>query len=776
MENYSAYSNSRRGGCTKFEHRHWPGALRQTSWPGRVSKQHQQLQQHHISGPRILRQRRANSYSSDPLNLRWVAQESLRRELAGESPMPGDSALNSPVLADASSSSGLSVAEATAAASTAATVEAAAAEVATVAPAPASWRQRRSSAEASAAAVGASGSGGQFNRQRSLSFKRPPPHRFVPVYGNYRASRRGGLNIDRMQDDRLQLLQPDWYTDKEVLDIGCNDGVFSLKIAEALKVRAHRGGHRRPAAQANLRRKLTEAEEEAQLRRQLASEGFPSVADEQTSASSVASSSASGVANSSASVSTTAGGFPHNVSFVTGNYVLENESQLASIEENKYDIIQAFSITKWIHLNWGDRGLKLFFKRAFRELRPDGKFIVEPQPYQTYRRHLLCPEHRRNYACNIELRPERFRAYLEQEVGFAHILAISEQQQCHGFQRPLLMCSKPTGCTPAPPLSLGPLGQMQQHQLLQLQRADSADRLFMDHMAAASSTTVDTPRSIRLPEEVVSPLWEVDEETEDNNNNNNADGIRVVESAELPVQAEPATVAPGRRPMALDRSTPVRACTAGGRELNRRDTSLVVRSSPSTTISSMRASGAATSAATFGRASRVSSSTAASPFNGGGFGSTAHPDGLSLSLGHLDLAVAIPGRDSLHLEGLGLGGTAHDGVQLLLVAANPLPLLGRLQIISQFSLRLGPIHFNIKVGLLYLERTSMRERWHWDSTMPASRSDSAEPIAASRFTMAVCVRPRLFRVPSIARRWPSIVCNMVSSMLRRDLPRNCSHA
>uniref|UniRef100_A0A1I8IN33 RNA methyltransferase n=1 Tax=Macrostomum lignano TaxID=282301 RepID=A0A1I8IN33_9PLAT len=530
MENYSAYSNSRRGGCTKFEHRHWPGALRQTSWPGRVSKQHQQLQQHHISGPRILRQRRANSYSSDPLNLRWVAQESLRRELAGESPMPGDSALNSPVLADASSSSGLSVAEATAAASTAATVEAAAAEVATVAPAPASWRQRRSSAEASAAAVGASGSGGQFNRQRSLSFKRPPPHRFVPVYGNYRASRRGGLNIDRMQDDRLQLLQPDWYTDKEVLDIGCNDGVFSLKIAEALKVRSLTGvdidAQLVGSAQANLRRKLTEAEEEAQLRRQLASEGFPSVADEQTSASSVASSSASGVANSSALVSTTAGGFPHNVSFVTGNYVLENESQLASIEENKYDIIQAFSITKWIHLNWGDRGLKLFFKRAFRELRPDGKFIAAP----------AVPEHRRNYACNIELRPERFRAYLEQEVGFAHILAISEQQQCHGFQRPLLMCSKPTGCTPAPPLSLGPLGQMQQHQLLQLQRADSADRLFMDHMAAASSTTVDTPRSIRLPEEVVSPLWEVDEETEDNNNNNNADGIRVVESAELPVQ------------------------------------------------------------------------------------------------------------------------------------------------------------------------------------------------------------------------------------------------
>uniref|UniRef100_A0A1I8F2H2 RNA methyltransferase n=1 Tax=Macrostomum lignano TaxID=282301 RepID=A0A1I8F2H2_9PLAT len=599
---------------------------------------------------RILRQRRANSYSSDPLNLRWVAQESLRRELAGESPMPGDSALNSPVLADASSSSGLSVAEATAAASTAATVEAAAAEVATVAPAPASWRQRRSSAEASAAAVGASGSGGQFNRQRSLSFKRPPPHRFVPVYGNYRASRRGGLNIDRMQDDRLQLLQPDWYTDKEVLDIGCNDGVFSLKIAEALKVRSLTGvdidAQLVGSAQANLRRKLTEAEEEAQLRRQLASEGFPSVADAQTSASSVASSSASGVANSSALVSTTAGGFPHNVSFVTGNYVLENESQLASIEENKYDIIQAFSITKWIHLNWGDRGLKLFFKRAFRELRPDGKFIVEPQPYQTYRRHLLCPSIAattpailncgRRGSAPIWNRKSALPTYWPSpSSSSARIPApVAYVQQADGLYTSTLPCPWTAWSNAA----------------ASLQRADSADRLFMDHMAAASSTTVDTPRSIRLPEEVVSPLWEVDEETEDNKiiimltalGSWNRQNSRF-KLAKSHMRSRPRWRA-GQAADGLGQVHPGQSLHSrrqGAQQARHLACGPVVAQHDNLVDAGQRS--AATSAATFGRASRVSSSTAASPFNGGGFGSTAHPDGLSLSLGHLDLAVAIPG-------------------------------------------------------------------------------------------------------------------------------------
>lgn len=50
--------------------------------------------------------------------------------------------------------------------------------------------------------------------------------------------------------------------------------------------------------------------------------------------------------------------------------------------------------------------------------------------------------------------------------------------------------------------------------------------------------------------------------------------------------------------LTLDTSTPVRACTAGGSWLIKRETSLVVRSSPTRTISSVLANGADTSAAT----------------------------------------------------------------------------------------------------------------------------------------------------------------------------------
>ena len=43
-----------------------------------------------------------------------------------------------------------------------------------------------------------------------------------------------------------------------------------------------------------------------------------------------------------------------------------------------------FSITKWIHLNEGDEGVRKLFRRAFDTLRAGGVFIVEPQEWETY--------------------------------------------------------------------------------------------------------------------------------------------------------------------------------------------------------------------------------------------------------------------------------------------------------------------------------------------------------------------------------------------------------
>jgi hypothetical protein len=47
-------------------------------------------------------------------------------------------------------------------------------------------------------------------------------------------------------------------------------------------------------------------------------------------------------------------------------------------------LIISFSLSKWIHLNSGDEGLKQFFHRVHSVLNPGGSFVLEPQPWDSY--------------------------------------------------------------------------------------------------------------------------------------------------------------------------------------------------------------------------------------------------------------------------------------------------------------------------------------------------------------------------------------------------------
>ena len=60
------------------------------------------------------------------------------------------------------------------------------------------------------------------------------------------------------------------------------------------------------------------------------------------------------------------------------------EDNLADTQTPEYDTILALSLTKWIHLNWGDAGIKRFFRRIYNHLRPGGRLVLEPQPFGSY--------------------------------------------------------------------------------------------------------------------------------------------------------------------------------------------------------------------------------------------------------------------------------------------------------------------------------------------------------------------------------------------------------
>ncbi|XP_055585728.1 7SK snRNA methylphosphate capping enzyme bin3 [Uranotaenia lowii] len=135
--------------------------------------------------------------------------------------------------------------------------------------------------------------------------------------------------------------------------------------------------------------------------------------------------------------------FPNNVIFKTMNYVLKDES-LINYDTQQYDLILCLSVTKWIHLNFGDNGLKTAFKRMFNHLRPGGKLILEAQNWASYKKKKKLTKTTLENYNNIEFFPNRFNDYLlSPEIGFSHSYPLGiPRHLSKGFRRPIQLYVK----------------------------------------------------------------------------------------------------------------------------------------------------------------------------------------------------------------------------------------------------------------------------------------------------------------------------------------------
>lgn len=137
--------------------------------------------------------------------------------------------------------------------------------------------------------------------------------------------------------------------------------------------------------------------------------------------------------------------FPYNVTFKQGNYVPREEIAVGCGPENaQFDLILCLSTTKWMHLNWGDAGLKRAFRKMFADLRPGGKLVLEAQNWASYRKKKrLTPTIYENFN-SIELFPNKFRDYLlSPEVGFSKCCNLGvPQHTSKGFRRPIQLYIK----------------------------------------------------------------------------------------------------------------------------------------------------------------------------------------------------------------------------------------------------------------------------------------------------------------------------------------------
>lgn len=241
--------------------------------------------------------------------------------------------------------------------------------------------------------------------------------------------------------------------DKRVLDVGCNEGRFSTAIASLMGARQVVGIDVDPEMVRRARRYLAAR---ASLVQQQGNklEDIPLAAPTLLGTMVVIEDRA-GLHDDTHMMSRplntnspSRGVFPHNVIFRCGNAVTEpvvvTSSDRSDCTWGTYDVVLALSVTKWIHVQTGDAGLRLFFKKCFQWLRKGGVLVVEPQPwegdgYARARRkakggmEIDTSSTRTRTMC---MRPDEFPSFLLHEVGFSSVEKLGESPaQAKGFRR-----------------------------------------------------------------------------------------------------------------------------------------------------------------------------------------------------------------------------------------------------------------------------------------------------------------------------------------------------
>ncbi|XP_053625237.1 7SK snRNA methylphosphate capping enzyme bin3-like [Plodia interpunctella] len=307
-------------------------------------------------------------------------------------------------------------------------------------------------------------------------------------YGNYDRYY-GYRNLNAMMDVRLQVFEMHrhLFHNKDVLDIGCNVGHISIAVARTLGARSVVGIDIDPVLIGRARKNLqsfikvpTDQPKEDESREDKKSVNCDKCKDEKCEDCAtdqkqdkedpkkimgkklkkrknrksvhrqdpgqcffpMSMSMLYGPLGNSAAESTSLT-FPHNVTFKHGNYVPREDVALGS-ESPMFDLILCLSTTKWLHLNWGDAGLKRAFRRMFADLRPGGKLVVEAQNWASYKKKKrLTPTIYENFN-SIELFPNKFREYLlSPEVGFSKCCILGVPQHASkGFRRPVQLYIK----------------------------------------------------------------------------------------------------------------------------------------------------------------------------------------------------------------------------------------------------------------------------------------------------------------------------------------------
>ena len=274
-------------------------------------------------------------------------------------------------------------------------------------------------------------------RKRQHDGKGPAKKKSTTQNGNY--SGYYGYR-DPEKDMRVEVMKSEWFKDKKVLDIGCNSGLVTLKIftkfSPVLTIGTDLDEKLIRSANTILskRRKKSLSNAKRRARREeLQNQKSAQDSTQPTTESCTTTTEALARAKCENSL------FTREIQFITADILTDHECY-----HRKYDTILCLSVTKWIHLNNGDEGIMKFFKKCYEMLEPDGKFILEPQQWKSYRKKCGTWEKTKANFSKIQIKPPTFPNVLK-EIGFvAHeeLKLPQIDQEKAGFNRPIYVFYK----------------------------------------------------------------------------------------------------------------------------------------------------------------------------------------------------------------------------------------------------------------------------------------------------------------------------------------------
>ncbi|MED6137921.1 hypothetical protein PIB30_069526 [Stylosanthes scabra] len=260
-------------------------------------------------------------------------------------------------------------------------------------------------------------------------------------YGNYRSYYGYRIGQDADEDPRLKVFRKEWFEDKECLDIGCNNGIITIQIAQKFGCQSILGididSDRVEDGYWNLKKAV----------------GLKSTGNNPAKRPKLEHKDNADNSENKATVSSDedAKGISKDVSsseqsdlFAIVSFKRENFVKTRHPPGKQYDTILCLSVTKWIHLNWGDEGLIKLFAEIWNLLRPGGVLLLEPQPWKSYESNRLVSETTAANYRSIKIRPADFQEILLDRIGFRTVEHVNKDMTDSktGFNRPILAFRK----------------------------------------------------------------------------------------------------------------------------------------------------------------------------------------------------------------------------------------------------------------------------------------------------------------------------------------------